>query len=237
MAYEERRLARQKVRYDNDNDDIPLVYQLVDAGAKVTPTSATIAVVDPSGDTVLAATAMTVSGTLMTYSLDTSTEADFPIDQGYRADMVITADSKTYQRHIIFDVARYVFVPNVAYDQLVALDDELRGMQHDGDADFSPIIEASRDELQLLIESRLLTLGKRMLEEHILDASRMAIPFRRMVLANIFREKGDIEKAEHHESMYARMYDAVMSSLELDEDQDGNEDGEIEEPVDTVYVR
>ena len=42
MAYEQKRIGRGKVQYNNDNDANPLTYQLVVDGAKVTPTSATI---------------------------------------------------------------------------------------------------------------------------------------------------------------------------------------------------
>ncbi len=236
MAYEERRLARQKVRYSNANDDIDLIYQLVEAGAKVTPTSATIAVSDPSGDSVLTAQAMTVSGSLLTYTLSTTTTASYPVGQGYRADLVITANSKTYERHFLFDVATYVFVPNVSFDQLVALDDSIRGMAHDGDEDFSPLIEACRDELQLRIENRMRDLGERVLEEHILDASRMAIPFRRMCLYQIHKNKGSEEKADEHKGIFDELYASTMAVVELDTAQDGTE-GSVGAVSEVTFVR
>jgi len=239
MSYEERRLARQKVRYNSDNDDVDLVFQLVEAGAKVTPDSATIEIFKPGSTTaVLDAAAMTVSGSLLTYNVLTTTVADFPVDQGYRADIVVTFNTtETADRHFIFDVAKYLFTPNLAFDQLVALDDEVRGMAHDNDEAFGPIIEASRDELQEMIESRIRTMGARLLEEHILDASRAAIPFRRYVLANIFREKGNTEKADYHEGKFETLFGLMMSSLAADGDQDGQESSDVGGVAEVVFTR
>jgi hypothetical protein len=238
VAYEERRLARQKVRYDNANDDLPLVYQLVDDGAKTTPTSATITIYAPGSDTALVdAAAMTVSGTLLTYVLSTTTEADWPVQAGYRADVVVTAGSVTHERHFLFDVAARVFVPNVSFDQLVALDDGIRGQLHDGSESMASLIEACRDELQVMIESRVRDFGNRLREEQILDASRMSIPFRRYVLWQFWDNKGDTDRSAKHEERFKSLYDAVMASLSLDEDQDGSESSEVGEIPQVVFER
>ena len=72
MAYEQRNLRRQKVRYNDDNDDNKLEYQLVLDGAKVTPTSATITIYKPgSTAAVVSAASMTLSGSVLQYAPDT----------------------------------------------------------------------------------------------------------------------------------------------------------------------
>lgn len=236
MAYERRRLGRQKVRYNSDNDDNPLVYQLIVDDAKVTPTSATIAIYKPGSTTaVLAATAMTKSGSLLTYTVNTTTVANFPVDQGYRADIVVTYNALTYNRHIVFDVAKYLFVPDLAFDQLVALDDGIRGMQHDGDDDFSELIGACQDVLQARIESKVLE-DERLLNELILDASRVSTAFRFLCLHQIWFNKGDQDRADKYEERYEEMLEAVLSTMQYDSSQDGEEDSKIGGLTDTRLV-
>ena len=117
MAYEHKPLRRQKVRYNNTNDDNPLLYQLVVDEEKVTPTSATITIYAPGNSTALVTAAvMTVTGTLLTYKPDTTTEASWPIATGYRADIVVTYATLTYDRHVVFDIVPYLLITGVARD-------------------------------------------------------------------------------------------------------------------------
>lgn len=236
MAYEQRRMGRQKVRYNSDNDDNALSYQLVVDGEKVTPDSATIAIYKPGSTTaVLAATAMTVSGTLMTYTVDTTTVANFPVDDGYRADIVVTYDSKTWDRHIVFDVVSYLLDLNIGWDQLVAFDDGLRGGDHNGDEDLSPLIEACRDVLQTWIESKVLNDGA-LIENMILDNSRVATAARFYILYRYWFNKGAEGKYEKYKEDFDTIWDFVLSSIKYDNDQDGQESGEIGGLNDTLLV-
>jgi hypothetical protein len=235
VAYEQKPVRRQKALYNNDNDDNPLVYQLVVDSEKVTPTSATIQVNDPDGDSVLAATAMTLSGTLLTYSLDTTTVANFPIKDGYVANIVTTYNAKTYNDKMVFDVTRTLLRLSIAKDQLVALDDGVQGMSIDGDEDLSPIIEAMRDVLQARVESRIFSDGTRTNMSMILDNAGISAVFRYMVLAQLFRAKPESDegilegsKAFVYDRMADTLFDQVMSSMFWDTDQDGAEDGDIE---------
>lgn len=224
MAYESRHLRRFKCRYNNDNDDNPLTYQLVKDGAKVTPTSATIAIYKPGVTTaVLAATAMTKSGTLLTYNIDTTTTADFPVGTGYRAHIVVTA-TDTYEDQIIFDVAKLVPFGRISRDQLVALDDRVKGMEHAGDEDFSEIIEAVRDEVQLQVETKVIN-DNQLLEDMILDQSRLAVPSRFLTLAYVLREKGFTEDADYWEGKYDSVIRMVLGGIKYDTNQDLEEDG------------
>lgn len=227
MAFEFKSVRRQKVRYNNDNDDLPLTYQLVVSGAKVTPTSATIAVYKPGSTTaVLAATAMTKSGTLLTYNLDTTTVANFPVDSGFRARIVTTVSSTTYEDDLIFDVCKYILRLPIGRDQLFALDARIKGMNHGGDEDFSDVIESVRDEVQNRIEAKVVK-DKKLLENMILDNSRIAIPTLRLVLGQIMRQNGRTEDAEYYEEKGAMMLKEAMATIKYDDDQDLEESGEV----------
>lgn len=221
MTYERFRLGRQKIRYDNANDDLPLVYQFAVNDAKQTATSATIAI-SFNGTEKLAATAATVSGSLISYTLDTSTETTWLLGKGYRADLVVTYDTKTYERHFFFDIATYVFVPHLTHDQLVALDDNVRGMDHDGDEDFSELIGACRDIMQTRLESKMLE-ATRLKQEMIVDPSQVAVAFRSFVLSRIYRNKGNHEQANEYKAEYQELLDAALSTTPFDKGETGSE--------------
>jgi len=226
MAYELRRLGRQKVRYDSLNGDNPLRFQLVVAGAKVTPASATITIYAHGGTTALvSAAAMTVSGSIVSYWVDTTTEASWPVGTGYRADIVVTYNALTWPRSIVFDVVKYLLDPGVGFDQLVGYDDGIRDMAHDGDEDFSNVIEACRDKLQLAIEAHVLGEGK-LVENMILDSSKVAVAFRELVLSRIWFGKNQ-DKHEAYDGEYRGSLKLLLSSLQFDKNQDGAEDAQL----------
>lgn len=230
MAYESRHLRRQKIRYENANDDAPLKFQLVKDGAKITPTSATVTIYDPSGDEVLAATALTVSGTLMTKAVSTTTVADYPVDTGYRAHVIVThSGGTTEEEDFLFDVVKFLLDIPLGFDQLVARDDRVRALEWNGDEDLSEIIEACRDELQLLIETKAINDGQ-LLENMILDSSRVAIPFRQYVLAAIFEAKGQDEAAARYRDRYDMFWRAMLDGIKYDVGQDLVEDASSATP-------
>ncbi len=226
MAYETHQVRRQKVRYDDANSDNALRYQLQVNGAKVTPTSGTITIYRPGNSTALVdAAAMTVSGTMLTYSVDTTTEASWPIEEGYRAELAVVASGTTYKRVILFDVVRFLLDLGIAYDQLVAYDDRLRDVQWDGDEDLSEVILACRDVLQTRIEAKVIGDGG-LVENMILDHSRVAVAARDYILAHIWRVKGHDERADYYKAQHDALWDAVLSTIRFDEGQDGEEDSE-----------
>lgn len=227
MAYETRHIRRQKVRYNSSNSATPLRYQLVRDGAKLTPGSAGIDIYAPGSATaVVSGGSPTISGTLMTYALDTTTVASFPVGTGYRAHFTAVVSGTPYEDDVIFDVARYLLELNVGRDQLVALDDRVASMEHDGDEDFSELIEAVRDELQLQIESKVIGDG-RLLEGMVLDASRVAIAARYRILAQLFESKRDFETADRYTTTFESLWRVVLSTIQYDKDQDLSEDGRL----------
>jgi hypothetical protein len=224
MAYESKRLGRQKVRYDDANDDNPLVYQLYVGGAKVTPTAATIQINDPSGTELLAATAtgVSISGTLISYALDTTTEADWPIDTGYKATLSVTYNSITYPAHFMFDVVRHLLRIDVGVDQLRALDPVLVGDDWNGDEDFSEVILAVRDIAQAKFEVKMLE-GKPLNEAEIIDSSAIAIAQRYLILAQVARATEHEEKTTQYQEMGDHLLAAVLSTMRFDDAQGGTE--------------
>ena len=226
MAYEQKSLRRQKLRYDSDNEDNPVVFQLVVDGAKVTPASATIAITDPDGTAVLTASAMTASGTLLTYAVDTDDADDFPAATGYRADLAITVgtgdDAVVYTRHIVLDVVKYVLDLGIGRDQLLARDESILAAEHAGDEDLSPLIEACRDELQLKLEAKAFA-DERVIENMILDSSRVAVPARLYILWQ-FHLQRNAELAETYETQYRELWADFLAAIKYDKNLDGIEE-------------
>jgi hypothetical protein len=227
MAYEQIRMARQKVLYDNTNAATPLTAQLVLAGAKVTPASATITIYRKGVSTALvSAASMTVSGTLMTYSVDTTTEASWPIETGYRAVLAVTVGSGesavVHQMHLIFDIVRYMVRCRVTWDRLVAIDDSIVGSLHNGDEDLSPLIEAVRDMAQAALEAKIVN-GKKMVENYILDTSATDTAVAFGVLAQHMLNKGMMEKYKIYRDYFERTLNDVLATLRFDTGQSGEE--------------
>jgi hypothetical protein len=235
MAYEVRPLRRFKARYDNANADNLLRVAIVRDGAKVLW-------VGGVGDTahatiyapgVVAAVATdldltAVSGSsVLSLALDTTTEANYPIKTGYRAEITVTIGTTVYLGQVIFDVARHPLLIPLTVDQLVARDHRLRGADWGGDDDFSEIIDACRDEIQLMIEG-VETESGRTLEETVLDANKLAVPFRLYVLAAIFRGNADDwaqTAADHYDSVFKDAWASWLKQVRPDTGQAGSEGG------------
>lgn len=196
-------------------------------GAKVTPTSATITIYRPSSSTALVSGAsMTASGTLLTYSPTTTTVASWPAETSYRADIIVTYNSKTYDRTLMFDVVKYILDLGIGHDQLIALDDSIQGMEHNGDADFSPMIEACRGIFRTKIEARVLKDNK-MIENTILDHQAIASAFILYCHRQIARNKRDWDAFESYDVEFKEVFGSVLGSLRYDTEQDGHEPAEV----------
>jgi len=225
MAYESAHLSRFKARYNSTNDDNDLIFQLVRKGAKITPASATITIYKPGATTaVLGATAMTVSGTLMTYQIVTTTVANYPVGTGYRAHIIVTVGAVTYDEDVYFDVVQNVPSGRIGRDQLLALDERILGMDHAGDEDFSEVINAVWDEVQFDLETREIE-GDQLLDNMIVDRHRLSVVARYLVLARILRPKGHTEDAKYYEDLYTtKMRQMLAGGIKFDVNQDQEED-------------
>jgi len=233
MTWEQRPVRRQKVRYDDDNDDNPIYSQLLINGVKQTPDIgegddhlARITIYAPGNTTSLVGPVpMTVSGSLLLYSVDTTTEASWPIDTGYRAELAITCNAIVYHRVLLFDVVRFLLDLRIGFDELVALDDGIRGMGHDGQTDFRNVIVASRDLLQAKLEAKALK-EKKLVESMILDHDTLANIARLYILGRIWWPK-DRDRAQDYFAEFEPLWDAVLSNLKYDKEQSGEEDSEM----------
>lgn len=230
MAYELRPLRRYKARYNDDNNDNLLTVCLVVDGAKValaTGDTATITVYTPDGETAIeTATAMTVTDgeANVTVALDTSADTtNYTVRESYRGDITITASSVEYKSHVVFDVVNYVLKLLVTSDQLLDREDSLRGSDWGGDEDFSGIIEACRDELQIMLEGTYRDQGQ-MLEDMHLDHNKLATVQRVYILSEIFFAKGDTEKGERFERKFKSLYNKYFAQVRADVSQSGTEE-------------
>ena len=227
MAYESNGLSRHTARYESNNDDNAIVFQLIRGGVKITPASATITVYAPGNTTaVLGATAMTVSGSLMTYAIVTTDTDDYPVGNGYRAHIIVTVGSVTHEDDIYFDVAKNVPSGAIGVDQLVALDERISGMENSADADFSEVIQAAWSECQFDIETRQSD-GKQLKDSMVVDRVRLSVVVRHLVLSMILRPKGLTEDAKYHEDKYQTKLGQLLTSLPHDVNQDQEEDSDI----------
>lgn len=236
MAWEQRQVRRQKVRYNDDNDDNAITSQLLINGVKQTPSEATISIYKPGSSTaVVDEDSMTVTGTVLSYSVDTTTTTDFPIGTGYRCEMVITdADSLEHKRIMLIDVVRFVLDLRIGFDELVSLDDGIRGMGHDGDDDFGNIIVACRDLLQAKLETKAIQ-DKKLVESMILDHDTVANIARLYILGRIWFPK-DRDRADQYFAEFGELWEAMLGGIYYDVGQDGEESNTLGELEDVRFV-
>jgi hypothetical protein len=169
---------------------------------------------------------MTLSGSVFTYSVSTTTTSDYPVGTGYRADIAVTYSAAVYNRSFMFDVVKYLFDLNIGIDQLRAFDDSIQGMQHISDEDFSELIESCYGMLQTRIESKVIEDSK-LLCNMILDSSKVGHCAMLYVLSRIHLNKGDMDRYKIYKDEYDDLLRVVLSSIQYDKDQDGQENATI----------
>jgi len=230
MAYELRELRRQKVRYDSDNADMPLTFTLVRDGVKTDMASGDAATVTIYRPGVTAAVVTdggmteTIGSSLITYAPDTTTTTDWPVEEGYRAEVTVAiSGGTTFISHFIFDIVKFPLNLMLARDQLADRSSLIKGMNWAGDEDFSGPISACRDELQLRLEG-LAHLHGRILEDMAIDHHKLAVVQRVYVLAEIYRDKRDTEMADHFERKFEELWEAYEAQAKFDTSQSGTEE-------------
>jgi hypothetical protein len=156
----------------------------------------------------------------------TEETGDFAVDNGFRAEFVITYGSETYNRHIMFDVVRFFTDLNIGFDQLVALDGNMRGRHNDGDTTFAYLIDAVADIIRLDIESFLID-GDAMVDSMIIDTTRISVPARYRIISQIYENDKEFEEADRYRGYYTSTLKKVLGSTRFDKDQDGFEDDDV----------
>lgn len=226
MAFENLRLARQRVLYNDTNAASPLRFQLKIDGAKITPTSATITIYRAGVSTALvSAASMTLSGSILSYPVVTTTTASYPIETGYRAEVAVTYNAVVYERHFLFDVVKFLFHLDVAWDQLVALDDSIVGTLHNGVEDLGPLISAAYDVIHGAIETKIVK-GKKALLNNVIDTASISLAGCYWVLSQHHLNKRELEVYRIYLENYERTLSDVLSSLKWDMGQSGEESAE-----------
>jgi len=232
MAYEFRALRRQKALDGITNTAYPLKTALVLDGAKVNvDTTAKITIYKPGNATALVtAASMTITGSLLTYAV-IATGSDWTVGQGYRGELVVVHGGVTYNGHIIFDVVNFLLLSDVTADQLIDRDDGLRSADWAGDDDLSGLIEATRDELQILVEAMAFDTGKHVLEDMIIDQGKFSTCHRIYCLEAFWRARENHDAADNYQRTFKTLWKAFVNSIKYDANQDGEEDKPASELV------
>ena len=225
MAYEAFSLRRQKLEYNSSDTANTLTAQLKVQGQKITPDSATICAYAP-GTTVdiIGAATMTVTGTIMSYAVDTTDTSTWPLGTGYRADIEVAWGTDTAPLELVFDVVSYLLRLNIGRDQLVARDASIVGMDWAGDETFAGLIEACTDQIQLMLETHAIDQGQ-LVENMILDNSRIAIPAVELMLSQLFFSKKDKDNGKRYEDSFKSLFKAMLGGIKFDVSQSGSEEG------------
>jgi len=170
---------------------------------------------------------LTTGNSVITFAIDTSADTtNYTARQGYRAELTITISSQAYTGHVYFDVETRPLLLNVTYDQLLARDARLRGMDWAGDDDHSEILGACWDEFQLRIEGIQHETGT-LVEGTVSGQGKIDTVFRLFALEAIFRagnQDWHEAAADKYEEKAERAWDLLLSQLTPDKSQSGKED-------------
>jgi hypothetical protein len=145
---------RQEALYNCATAQNRLRYNVTQNSLEATASAVTIAIDTPGGTEVLAAAAMTQdTGTdsQWYYDLDTSTVADFPLGEGYKATITYTISSVAYIDVIWIDVVRRQLVFTTTDNDLERFEHDLENWKLDGHTTWAHKLRAAED----LIRSRL----------------------------------------------------------------------------------
>jgi len=138
----------------------------------------------------------------------------------------VTYDSKTWPRHLRFDVVPYVLDINIGFDQLVAFDDGIRGMLHDGDSTFKALIAACNTVMQARIETKVVG-DERILKDMLIDHHQLAAAQRFYILGRVWFNKKDYERYQDYKGDFEDMMEAALAGARYDTGLSGEEPAEI----------
>lgn len=216
---------RYEVRYDTASNNIlrwgPFTVSGVDIDSSAT---ATIAISNPAGTAIVTATAMTADLPYFTYNVDTDDVSDYPLDEGYIADIVVTYSGSTYNYRILFDVVRQPFPIMVGDDDIIAQFPSAGSRLPSGQSNYSSQILLAAEE----VKTELLSQGLR--PALVFDPAQFRLPIVFLTLHHLHKniwkkEAGDRweEDAEYWYHRYERAIDRALSTVMVryDDDEDG----------------
>ena len=205
------------------------------AGVAITSgATATVAISNPAGTAIVTATAMTAALPYFTYSVDTSTTASYPLDEGYVTDIVVTYSALTYNYRVLFDVVRQPFVCMVTDTDIAAY------MPTSADrkgtlTNYSAQILAAFEE----VKSAIICKGQRPALIFDPNAFRTPIIYRTLAICSegIWRKEIDDrwqESRDYYQEQFNLSLDRALESVSLRSDDD--EDGLLSEDEKTTFL-
>ena len=153
MAYTWQTHARyQDARYDYASNRLTYTVLHPETGLEATASAVTIAVYAPGETTAtLSATAMSAvagSDSQWEYTLDTTETSDYPVDVGYRAEVVYTISSVEYYDQFFVSVVYYPLIFGLSDDQLYELESELERVLPTGQTTWIRKIRAAENQIR-----------------------------------------------------------------------------------------
>jgi len=216
---------RMDVRYDTSANNVirwgPFTISGVDIDAGST---AKIAISDPGGTAIVSSTAMTADLPYFTYDVDTDDTDDYPLDEGYVADIVVTHSEKAYPYRVLFDVVRSPFALMVGDDDIIAQFPSAASRLPSGQTNYSPQILLAFEEIKM----EILAQGLRPALDF--DPAQFRLPTIYLTLhmlhKNIWKKEAADrwqEDAEYWFTRYDRMMTTALGTVVVryDADEDG----------------
>lgn len=218
MAYSFRKASHQEILYNDTNDENPLEFTFIDdTGTEQTPTSATIAIYSPSqistATPILAATAMTVSGSKLTYVRDTSTSTSvYAIDQDYRAKVIVTYSSATYERKFYFDIVRNILKPLLTENLLKEKVPSLMKESYGEEESFVPAFNGAwRTILERINDYNIQ--NQQIRASMVLDSTAILPVHENLVIAYIYENKKDFDTGSIYRGRYEEELARLLASI------------------------
>lgn len=216
---------RYDVRYNTATNNIikwgPFTVDGVDIDASAT---ATIAISNPAGTEIVSATAMTAALPYFTYAVDTSDTDDYPLDERYIADILVTHSAKVYPYRVFFDVVRSPFVLMVGDDDIIAQFPSAGSRYPSGQTDYSKQLLLAFEE----IKTEILAQGFR--PALMVDPAQFRLPVIFLTLhilhRNIWKKESADRWSEDADYWFMRYEKSMATALatvmvRYDSDEDG----------------
>ena len=140
--------------------DTVLSAPLWDSGALVAPTSGTVTVYDASGTAVVSAAAVTITGSIATYTVLAATTSGLTLEEGWRTEWTLTVDGVTEVPYNDGALVRKRLYPVVTDDDLYRMESAL---DPSGSAPLHSLttFQSKLDEAWAQIQQSLISIGNR----------------------------------------------------------------------------
>lgn len=225
--YSARFITPERVERGRDNLLKCPVYR---DGALVAPASGTVSIWNASGTAIVSAAAVTVTGSVATYTLLDATTSALPVEDGWRFEWSLTFTSPA-EVHVFRQdgaLVRRRLYPVVTDADLVRLHSDLAASSTDAIVPTGWDAQDYIDEAWADIDGKLVAAGN--YPNLIMSPSSLRAAHLYMTLAAIFRDLSTSASAEGKYANLAEHYDARAAdawgrlSFRYDADDDGQND-------------